>query len=83
MEKHIVLSDLKQMGELPPTWVVEFPNLVSLLQCFIYPSLTDLPLATELLQHALPKVPHENVRRLILAKKDTFPILYVDFNTEV
>ena len=58
MERHIVLSELKQIGELPPAWVAE-------LQHLMYPSPADLPLATELLQHALPKDHHENVRGFI------------------
>ncbi|XP_052207319.1 eIF-2-alpha kinase GCN2 isoform X3 [Diospyros lotus] len=54
MERHIVLSDLKQKGELPPAWVAEFPDQVSLLQRLMSPSPSDRPSATELLQHAFP-----------------------------
>nr|DAD25236.1 TPA_asm: hypothetical protein HUJ06_026700 [Nelumbo nucifera] len=54
MERHIVLSELKQKGELPPDWVVEFPEQASLLRCLMSPSPSDRPSATELLQKALP-----------------------------
>jgi len=122
MERHIVLSELKQIGELPPAWVAEFSDLVSLLQPLMSLSLIDLPPAVELLKHALPlrmeyelldnmlqtmhnskepgdydkvvnailneeilstKDHHENVRRFVLARKDTFPIQNADFDIEV
>ncbi|TXG72832.1 hypothetical protein EZV62_001411 [Acer yangbiense] len=54
MERHIVLSDLKQKGELPPAWVAEFPEQASLLQRLMSPSPSDRPSATELLQNAFP-----------------------------
>ncbi|KAG7995092.1 hypothetical protein I3843_01G090700 [Carya illinoinensis] len=54
MERHIVLNDLKQKGELPPSWVAEFPEQESLLQRLMSPSPSDRPSATELLQHAFP-----------------------------
>ncbi|XP_021906687.1 eIF-2-alpha kinase GCN2 [Carica papaya] len=54
MERHIVLSDLKQKGELPPLWVAEFPEQASLLRRLMSPSPSDRPSATELLQHAFP-----------------------------
>lgn len=54
MERHIVLTDLKQKGELPPAWVAEFPEQASLLQRLMSPSPSDRPSATELLQHAFP-----------------------------
>lgn len=54
MERHIVLSDLKQKGELPSSWVAEFPDQASLLRLLMSPSPSDRPSATELLQHAFP-----------------------------
>lgn len=54
MERHIVLNDLKQKGELPPSWVAEFPEQESLLRRLMSPSPSDRPSATELLQHAFP-----------------------------
>lgn len=54
MERHVVLNDLKQKGQLPPAWVTEFPEQASLLQRLMSPSPSDRPSATELLQHAFP-----------------------------
>lgn len=54
MERNIILSDLKQKGELPPAWVAEFPEQASLLRRLMSPSPSDRPSATELLQHAFP-----------------------------
>ncbi|XP_074281489.1 eIF-2-alpha kinase GCN2 [Silene latifolia] len=54
MERHVVLSDLKQKGELPPAWITEFPEQASLLQRLMSSSPSDRPSATELLQHAFP-----------------------------
>ncbi|XWS13227.1 hypothetical protein CRYUN_Cryun36dG0019600 [Craigia yunnanensis] len=54
MERHIVLSDLKQKGELPSAWVAAFPEQASLLRCLMSQSPSDRPSATELLQNAFP-----------------------------
>nr|GMC96802.1 eIF-2-alpha kinase GCN2 isoform X1 [Ipomoea batatas] len=54
MERHVILSDLIQKGELPPTWVAEFPEQESLLRRMMSSSPSDRPSATELLQHAFP-----------------------------
>ena len=54
MERHIVLSDLKQKGELPSDWVNEFPEQASLLRRLMSQIPSDRPSATELLQHAFP-----------------------------
>lgn len=54
MERHIVLSDMKQKGELPSDWVAEFPEQASLLRRLMSPSPSDRPSATELLQHVFP-----------------------------
>lgn len=54
MERHIVLSDLKQKGILPPLWVADYPEQASILRRLMSPSPSDRPSATELLQSALP-----------------------------
>jgi serine/threonine protein kinase len=54
MERHVILSDLKQKGELPPSWVAQFPEQASLLQRLMSPSPSDRPSATDLLKHAFP-----------------------------
>lgn len=75
MERHIVLSDLKQKGELPSTWVDEFPEQASLLRHMMAASPSDRPSATELLKHALPpRMEYElldNVLRTIHSSEDT------------
>ncbi|KAJ4955074.1 hypothetical protein NE237_011857 [Protea cynaroides] len=57
MERHIVLSDLKQNGALPSTWEAEFPEQASLLSRLMSPSPSDRPSATELLEKELPPLP--------------------------
>ncbi|KAF6143812.1 hypothetical protein GIB67_016733 [Kingdonia uniflora] len=54
MERHVILSDLKQKGSLPPSWVAEFPEQATLLQRLMSPSPSNRPSATEILQNALP-----------------------------
>ncbi|GAA0140422.1 non-receptor serine/threonine protein kinase [Lithospermum erythrorhizon] len=54
MERHILLSNLKQKGEVPPTWVTEFPEQAALLRQLMSQSPSERPSATELLQHAFP-----------------------------
>ncbi|XP_038986780.1 eIF-2-alpha kinase GCN2 isoform X4 [Phoenix dactylifera] len=54
MERHIVLSELKQKGLLPPSWVAKFPHESTLLRRLMSPSPSDRPSATELLQRELP-----------------------------
>ncbi|KAG5242120.1 serine/threonine-protein kinase [Salix suchowensis] len=54
MERHIILSDLKQKGELPPSWVAQYPEQASLLRRLMSPSPSDRPSATDLLKHAFP-----------------------------
>ncbi|XP_022634097.1 eIF-2-alpha kinase GCN2 isoform X2 [Vigna radiata var. radiata] len=55
MERHVVLSDLKQKGEVPSIWVAEFPEQESLLRQLMSPAPSDRPSATELLQNAFPQ----------------------------
>ncbi|CAN1247951.1 eIF-2-alpha kinase GCN2 [Linum perenne] len=54
MERHIILSDLKQKGDFPPPWVAQFPEQASLLLRLISPSPSERPSATDLLKHAFP-----------------------------
>ncbi|KNA15063.1 hypothetical protein SOVF_101340 isoform C [Spinacia oleracea] len=54
MERHVVLSDLKQKGELPAAWVAEFSEQASLLRRLLSSIPADRPSATELLQDAFP-----------------------------
>ncbi|KAJ6677659.1 HISTIDYL-TRNA SYNTHETASE [Salix viminalis] len=54
MERHIILSDLKQKGELPPSWVAQYPEQASLLRRLMSPSPSDRPSAKDLLKHAFP-----------------------------
>lgn len=54
MERHVILSDLKQKGELPPSWVAQFPEQASLLRRLMSPSPSDRPSAKDLLKHAFP-----------------------------
>lgn len=54
MERHVVLSDLKQKGILPPKWLAKFPEQAQLLQRLLSSIPSDRPSATELLQTAFP-----------------------------
>lgn len=54
MERHVILSELKQKGELPASWISEFPEQTSLLKRLMSSIPSDRPSATELLQHAFP-----------------------------
>ncbi|KAM3398327.1 eIF-2-alpha kinase GCN2 isoform X1 [Capsicum galapagoense] len=75
MERHIVLSDLKQKGEVPPAWAAEYPEQSSLLRRLMSPSPSDRPSAVELLQNAFPpRMEYEmldNILRTIHASDDT------------
>ncbi|CAI9117290.1 OLC1v1018651C1 [Oldenlandia corymbosa var. corymbosa] len=75
MERHIILSELKQKGELPSTWVSEFPEQASLLRLLMSSSPSERPSATELLQHAFPpRMENElldNILRTIHTSEDT------------
>ncbi|XP_057781604.1 eIF-2-alpha kinase GCN2 isoform X2 [Salvia miltiorrhiza] len=75
MERHVLLSDLKLKGELPSSWVAEFPEQATLLRHLMSSSPSDRPSATELLKHAFP--PHmeyemlDNILRTIHTSEDT------------
>ncbi|XP_057957013.1 eIF-2-alpha kinase GCN2 [Malania oleifera] len=75
MERHVVLSDLKQKGEFPSAWVTEFPEHASLLRRLMSPSPSNRPSATELLQHAFPpRMEYEmldNMLRTMQISEDT------------
>lgn len=75
MERHVILSDLKQKGELPSAWVAEFPEQASLLRRLMSASPSDRPSAIELLQHAFPpRMEYElldNILRTIHTSEDT------------
>ncbi|KMT15732.1 hypothetical protein BVRB_3g057120 isoform A [Beta vulgaris subsp. vulgaris] len=75
MERHIVLSDLKQKGELPTTWVAEFPEQASLLRRLLSSIPADRPSAIELLQDAFPpRMEYElldNFLRTMQSSEDT------------
>ncbi|XP_006443036.2 eIF-2-alpha kinase GCN2 [Citrus clementina] len=73
--RQIVLSDLKQKRELPPSWVAKFSEQESLLRRLMSPSPSDRPSATELLQDALPpQMEYElldNILRMMHSSEDT------------
>ncbi|KAJ0977299.1 hypothetical protein J5N97_012773 [Dioscorea zingiberensis] len=70
MERQIILSDLKQKGLPPPSWVDQFPDQAALLQQLVSPSPSDRPSASELLQNALP--PRiEDIHLTIQTSEDT------------
>ncbi|XP_058730031.1 eIF-2-alpha kinase GCN2 isoform X2 [Vicia villosa] len=54
MERHVILSDLKQKAGLPPAWVAEFPEQESLLRKLMSLGPSDRPSANELLKNAFP-----------------------------
>ncbi|KAJ0977116.1 hypothetical protein J5N97_012590 [Dioscorea zingiberensis] len=76
MERHIILSDLKQKGLPPPSWVVQFPDQAALLQRLMSPSPSDRPSANELLQNALPPRMEDewlnDILRTIQTSEDTY-----------
>ncbi|XP_073003452.1 eIF-2-alpha kinase GCN2 isoform X1 [Typha latifolia] len=75
MERHIVLSDLKQKI-IPPSWAEKFPGQSTLLCRLISPSPSDRPSAVELLQHELPPRMEDewlnDVLRTIQTPEDTY-----------
>ncbi|XP_042385160.1 eIF-2-alpha kinase GCN2 isoform X2 [Zingiber officinale] len=76
MERHIVLSDLKQKSLVPPSWAAKFPREATLLQRLISLSPSDRPSATELLQHELPPRLEDEwlneILRTIESSEDTY-----------
>lgn len=76
MERHIVLSDLKQKGAIPSSWIAKFPKQSSILQRLMSPSPSDRPSAMELLQHDLPPRMEDewlnDIMRTIQSSDDTY-----------
>jgi translation initiation factor 2-alpha kinase 4 len=54
MERHLVLSDLKQKGDPPLSWESKFPRQAVLLRSLLSPSPSNRPSAVEVLQNELP-----------------------------
>lgn len=54
MERHLVLSDLKQKGDPPISWATQFTDQSNLLRRLLAPSPSDRPSAVEILQNELP-----------------------------
>ena len=54
MERHVVLSELKNKGTVPTSWASDFPEQASLVQRLMSPSPSDRPTAVEILRHELP-----------------------------
>uniref|UniRef100_A0A7N0TW19 Non-specific serine/threonine protein kinase n=1 Tax=Kalanchoe fedtschenkoi TaxID=63787 RepID=A0A7N0TW19_KALFE len=70
MERNVILSELKQKGQLPPTWVSEYPKEASLLRRLMCTSPSDRPSAMELLQHEFPpRMEHELVDNIVRTMK--------------
>ncbi|ONK57837.1 uncharacterized protein A4U43_C09F4700 [Asparagus officinalis] len=76
MERHIILSDLKQKGALPSSWVSKFPKQSAILKRLMSPSPSDRPSATELLQFDLPPRMEDewlnDILRTIQSPDDTY-----------
>lgn len=76
MERHLVLSDLKQKGDPPISWATQFPGQSNLLRCLLSPSPSDRPSAVELLQNELPPRMEDewlnDVLRMIQTPEDTY-----------
>ncbi|KAK8966732.1 putative serine/threonine-protein kinase GCN2 [Platanthera guangdongensis] len=60
MERHIILSDLKQKRLLPDSWIKKFPKQSAILQRLISPSPADRPPTSDLVhQDLLPRMEDE------------------------
>ncbi|KAK8966731.1 hypothetical protein KSP40_PGU010526 [Platanthera guangdongensis] len=65
MERHIILSDLKQKRLLPDSWIEKFPKQSVILQRLMSPSSADRPSATDLLhQNLLPRMKDEWLNKI-------------------
>ncbi|OAY65734.1 putative serine/threonine-protein kinase GCN2 [Ananas comosus] len=75
MERHIVLSDLKQKV-IPPSWAEKYPGQANLLRRLTFLGPSDRPSAIQLLQHELPPRMEDewlnDVLRTIQAAEDTY-----------
>ncbi|KQJ83323.1 eIF-2-alpha kinase GCN2 isoform X2 [Brachypodium distachyon] len=76
MERHLVLTDLKQKGDSPISWAAQFPGQSNLLRRLLCPSPSDRPSAVELLQNELPPRMEDewlnDVLRMIQTPEDTY-----------
>ncbi|XP_020151752.1 eIF-2-alpha kinase GCN2 isoform X1 [Aegilops tauschii subsp. strangulata] len=76
MERHLVLTDLKQKGESPVSWSTQFPGQSNLLRRLLCPSPSERPSAIELLQNDLPPRMEDewlnDVLRMIQTPEDTY-----------
>ncbi|TKW05167.1 hypothetical protein SEVIR_7G157200v4 [Setaria viridis] len=76
MERHLVLSDLKQKGDLPKSWAAQFPGQLNLLRRLLSSSPSDRPSAVEVLQSELPPRMEDewlnDVLRMIQTPEDTY-----------
>ncbi|KAG8082505.1 hypothetical protein GUJ93_ZPchr0014g47605 [Zizania palustris] len=76
MERHLVLSDLKQKGDPPMSWATQFPSQSNLLRRLLSSSPSDRPSAIELLQNDLPPRMEDewltDVLRMIQTPEDTY-----------
>lgn len=76
MERHLVLSDLKQKGDPPKSWEEQFSGQVNLLRRLLSPSPSERPSAVEVLQNELPPRMEDewlnDVLRMIQTPEDTY-----------
>ncbi|EMS62264.1 putative serine/threonine-protein kinase GCN2 [Triticum urartu] len=76
MERHLVLTDLKQKGESPVSWSTQYPGQSNLLKRLLCPSPSERPSAIELLQNDLPPRMEDewlnDVLRMIQTPEDTY-----------
>uniref|UniRef100_J3LZ61 non-specific serine/threonine protein kinase n=1 Tax=Oryza brachyantha TaxID=4533 RepID=J3LZ61_ORYBR len=76
MERHLVLSDLKQKVDPPLSWATQFPGQSNLLRRLLSPSPSERPSAVELLQNDLPPRMEDewltDVLRMIQTPEDTY-----------
>ncbi|KAK3142214.1 hypothetical protein QOZ80_4BG0343710 [Eleusine coracana subsp. coracana] len=76
MERHLVLSDLKQKGDPPISWATQFTGQSILLRRLLAPSPSDRPSAVEILQNELPPRMEDewlnDVLRMIQTPEDTY-----------
>eukprot|EP00267_Zea_mays_P050960 XP_020403837.1 eIF-2-alpha kinase GCN2 isoform X3 [Zea mays] len=76
MERHLVLSDLKQKGDPPLSWESKFPRQSVLLRSLLSPSPSNRPSAVEVLQNELPPRMEDewlnDVLRMIRTPEDTY-----------
>ncbi|TVU15418.1 hypothetical protein EJB05_38939 [Eragrostis curvula] len=76
MERHLVLSDLKQKGDPPISWASQFTGQSILLRRLLSLSPSDRPSAVEILQNELPPRMEDewlnDILRMIQTPEDTY-----------